>query len=212
MRKTASATPKWIKNNTEVEEFYNDSEYTNVIYNACWKNGLDRSRWDEVRNTVAIKFGQGKLKYDPTRGATLTTFIFTVAENAALSLLRSQHSDLFQDKDEAFLEKIGKEYKSCRMTEKEDDLLLVREALRRLHEKTGNKRNLEILLRYVVNGEKREVLAREYGVTADQVSLVKHRLLPQFQHYLEEVIKEDEQGRLRIGNISKINFLIRFLK
>lgn len=212
MRKTASATPKWIKNNAEVEEFYNDSEYTNVIYNACWKNGLDRSRWDEVRNTVAIKFGQGKLKYDPTRGATLTTFIFTVAENAALSLLRSQHSDLFQDKDEAFLEKIGKEYKSCRMTEKEDDLLLVREALRRLHEKTDNKRNLEILLRYVVNGEKREVLAREYGVTADQVSLVKHRLLPQFQHYLEEVIKEDEQGRLRIGNISKINFLIRFLK
>lgn len=65
MRKTASATPKWIKNNTEVEEFYNDSEYTNVIYNACWKNGLDRSRWDEVRNTVAIKFGQGKLKYGP---------------------------------------------------------------------------------------------------------------------------------------------------
>ena len=69
---------------------------------------------------------------------------------------------------------------------------------------------MEILVRFVLNGEKREELAEEYGVESDYISLVKTRYLPRLQKLVCEVKREDEEGNLRLSN-TDISFLKPYL-
>ena len=74
-----------------------------------------------------------------------------------------------------------------------------------------DKKTLEILVRFVVNRENREGLAREYGVENDYVSVVKTRYLKLFQALVGNVMREDEEGKLRFSN-NDISFLEPYMK
>lgn len=91
-----------------------------------------------------------------------------------------------------------------------DKQVIGEKALRRLTSETRDKTKVEILVRSVLNGEKREELAEEYGVEGDYVSPVKTRYLPRLQKLVGEVMKEDEEGKLTLSN-TDISYLKPYL-
>lgn len=126
--------------------------------------------------------------------------------------IRRQHPERVQDLDDKGWEQVGDGYESHYATEEKDERLLVKEGVRRLAKEMKDKTKLVLLLRYGLNDEDREALAKEYGVANDFVSLVKTRWLHRLQKHVREVLREDEAGELVLGDDSEIAFLKPYMK
>lgn len=100
MKKQSVAT--WTKSNSEIADFYENTKL--IVYKGCsiasWNGAtLRRADWDSVRNAVAIKYGNGKLEYNSSKGAKYSTFLCRVAKNCAIDHIRRLHPGLFTDLD-----------------------------------------------------------------------------------------------------------------
>ena len=202
MAKKVSAV--YVKSNEEVCNFIEENKL--VMFNAFRKAGLNRCDWEIALNDMARKFAEGKVNYDPNhkQGASMTTYVYTIAKNCALDMIRAQDNVVLDDET---WESIRDTRNSFGQIDTENAVVLVKEAFRRLAKDCRDKKKVEMLLRYVVNQEERVGLAEEYGVEFDYLSLVKNRWLPRLQQYVREVLREDEEGKLKLGDFSEINFL-----
>ena len=192
----------FVHSNAEIVRF--EKEYKLVIFQACKDAKLRRCDWEAVKNLVLEKYARGRIEYDPTKKAKPTTYYFKVARNCARDELRKQR---FVELDSKLEAEIRDERDLFAMMEKKDEQGIVVEAFKRLAMECRDKQKVQILLRYVVNGEERARLAEELGVTDDYVSLVKSRWLPCLQKLVRQVIQEDGDGRL---NFNKND--VRYLK
>ena len=193
--------------NSEIVRF--EKEFQLVIFSACKAAGLRRSDWEGVVNEMLLKYAMGLMEYDPTRGAKASSYYYKIARNKAKDFIRKQQR--FVELDDNEMEHVLDEHEPIAQVEIEDERLIVTEAIRRLVKEMRDRTKVEILIRYVVNKEKREDLAGEYGIDNDDVSLVKTRYLPRLQKLVKEVLKEDEEGRLKQSK-TDISFLKTYMK
>ncbi len=191
-----------VHSNAEIVRF--DKEYRLVIFQACKAATLRRCDWEAVENLVLEKYAQGRIEYDPMRKEKPTSYYYAIARNCAIDEVRKQRFAALDEKLEAG---IRDEHERFTMMEKEDEKKIVVEAFKRLAMECRDRQKVQILLRYVVNGEERTRLAEEFGVTDDFVSLVKNRWLPRLQKLVREVMQEDANGKLRFSTDD-----IRYLK
>ena len=192
--------------NAEVVSF--DRKYKSVFFDAFTKAGLRRCDWETVENILLEKYADGRIEYDPTGKAKPTTYYFVVARNCAIDELRKQR---FVELDDKEMSEIRDEHNSLALIDDKDERRFVEEAFRRFVAECRDKQKALILLRYVVNGEERARLAEELDMSNDLVSLVKNRWLPRLQKLLREILREDEEGRLRFSNID-IGFLKPYMR
>ena len=198
----------FVKGNTEVKKFVDS--YKPIIYRACHDAGLGCRDWDVVLNTMAIKYAEGRFGYDPSRGVKPTTYAYMVASCRAKDEIRRQHPERFTDVEDKDRENIADKGDNYAQMNRSDEMLIVCEALRRMVRLVHDKTKPEMLVRYVINGESREGLASEFGVTEDYVSLVKNRYLPRLQALVREVWQEDAEGRLNLSS-TDISFLKAYI-
>ena len=92
-----------------------------------------------------------------------------------------------------------------------DEKFVVTEALKRLVAEMHDKTKAEILVRFAINAETREDVARAYRVSPDYVSLVKTRYITRLQNFVRDVMKADEAGRLKLSD-TDICFLHPYMK
>ena len=178
-----------VPSNREIEDFVNRNR--RYVENACRKAGLCESEWDDVLQKIRGKFANGELKFDATRGARESTYVYRVAWNAADDERRRGHYDRYDDWDDKAVELIADARSGFGGLEREDERLVLTEALNRLAERCEEKK-VEILVRRVFHEEGREVLAREYGETPDYISCVVTRWLPRLKEHVSDVWREDE--------------------
>ncbi len=194
----------WTKTNAEIKNFIND--YKGIIFQACKTACLRSSDCEIVLNNVAMKFAEGQIEFDPTLVTKYSTYIYQVAKNCATDEIRRQHPERFQNMEDNDWECIADRHDGYGMTEADDETLVVKEALKRLVKEMHDKTKVEMLVRFVINGEERQDLANEYQVDVDYISLVKTRYLPRLRKLVKEVLKEDEAGILRPSK-TDISFL-----
>ena len=192
--------------NSKIVRF--EKEFKLVIFSACKAAGLRRCDWEGVVNEMLVKFSWGRIEYDTSRGAKATSYYYRIAKNVALDECRKQRLVELDDNE---MEHVLDEHEPISQAEIEDEWLIVTEAIRRLVKEMRDRAKVEILIRYVVNKEKREDLAEEYDIDNDDVSLVKTRYLPRLQKLVKEVLKEDEEGRLKRSK-TDISFLKPYMK
>jgi len=190
-----------VRSNAEIVRF--DKEYRPVIFRGCKAARLRRCDWEAVENLLLEEYAHGRIEYDP-QNAKPTGYYYAIAKNCAIDEVRKRR---FAELDEKLEAGIRDEHERFTMMEKEDEKKIVVEAFKRLAVECRDRQKIQILLRYVVNGEERARLAEEFGVTDDFVSLVKNRWLPRLQKLVREVMQEDANGKLRFSNAD-----IRFLK
>ena len=193
------AVAGFVRKNVDVAQVYKN--YKPVVYRACSDVNLRRCDWDVVLNNVAIKFAEGRVSYDASRGAKPTTYFYQVALNCAKDEIRRQHPERLKEMEEKDWNSIDDERDNHAQLNESDKKFVVMEALRRLFMKVQDKIKFELLVKYLFNGESREKLASEYNVTVDYVSLQKTRYLPQLQSLVKEVWQEDEEGRLKLTSV-----------
>ena len=123
----------YVHSNAEIENFIKENEL--IIYKGCslayWNNTtLRRADWDIVKDTVALKFANGTLNYNPSKNVKYSTFLCTVAKNCAIDEIRRQHPERVQDLDDKGWERVGDGYESHYATEEKDERILVKEGVR----------------------------------------------------------------------------------
>ena len=202
----------YVHTESEIVDFINENKP--IIFKAFNKAGLNHCEWDYALNTLLLKFAQGKIVFDKERGTKKSTYIFTIAYNTARDVVRQQHWERYEDLDDKKgWEGIRDEHYCPRRQQKaEDEKLVVKEALRRFYREMKDRTKIELLVRYVINGEKRTDLAKEYHVREDFVSLIQTRFLPKLQKLVKRVLKEDERGELKLGDTKEISFLKPYMK
>ncbi len=165
-----------------------------IIKKACADAGAP---YEEtlVKSEIMLRIAKGRLVYDPTRGAKESTFLYKVAYRIARDAIRRTHPERFVEMDDAQWEKVGGETCGRYAFEKEDARLITREALNRLATEC-DERTIELLVRYVMMEQEREVVASLLGMTPDNVSLVKNRWLPRLMNHARQVLREDKEGQL----------------
>ena len=196
--------PVYIHDNFEIVNF--DREYRLVIFKACADAGLRRGDWETVENLVLEKYAQGKIECDPTREAV--PYVYTIAKNCASDERRKQRLVEFEGNE---MLEICDERNHFAKFEKDDVRMIVEEAFRRLVSECRDKEKVQILLRYVVNGESRARIAEELGVESDYVSLVKNRWLPRLQALVRGIVKEEQGGKLKFST-TDIGFLKQYMR
>ena len=177
----------------EVADFV--KTYTGVIYKACSTTPLCRADWDTVVYEVAVKFADGRLEYDPSKKASMATFVYTVARNEAINTYMKSRPDRCTIKDPAEILELraGESFTEGRMTT-EDCLARANEALNRLSAGCRNPKRIAIFIRHVLFLEPREVVAKRFGVSINTVSMAKTHLLPKFRRHLDDIAEEEARG------------------
>ena len=197
----------FVHEDSEVVSFIN--EYKLIIYKACKDAWLRKCDWEIVENDMAIKYALGRIEYDPTRGVKASSYYYTIAWNSAKDQIRQQLR--FVELDDKEIEHVLDEQDLFAQITDKDKQLLFTEAFRRLAKEMRDKRKVEILYRYIF-GENRARLAKEYGIDNDDISLVRTRYFPRLQKLFIKVQREDEEGKLKIGDFSEISFLKKHIK
>lgn len=198
----------YVHTDAEIKKFIAGNKL--LIYKACKDAKIRHCDWDDVVNNVAIKYAEGKIDFDLTRGVKYSTYIYSIAFNSAIDALRKLHPERFQDLDDKGWKNIKDEHENNAYAD--DVKIIVSEALRRLAKEMRDKVKLELLVRYVFNEEKREDLSAEYKVENDYVSLIKTRYISRLQKHVRDVMQEDENGKLKLGDSSEVKFLKPYLK
>ena len=193
--------------NSEIVRF--EEDYKLIIFSACKAAGLRRCDWESVESEILLKYSMGLMEYDSTRGAKASSYYYMIAWCKARDFIRKQRRLVELDDNE--MEHVFDEHEPIVQTEIENERLMVTEAIRRLVKDMRDKTKVEILIRYVLSKENREDLAEEYDIDNDDVSLVKTRYLPRLQKLVKEVLKEDEEGRLKRSK-TDISFLKTYMK
>ena len=206
MAKNCSAD--FEKMNADVISFI--KEFKPLIFKASKYVGLRRCFWEGVLSEMAERFAEGRIKFDPTRGVKASTYVFLIAECVARDEIRRQHPERFEEMDDRAWENLGDERNGYARLDADDEKLIAMEAIRRLTKQIRDKVKIELLVRFVINKESRQELAREYGVSNDSVSLQKTRYLPRLQQLVRDVWMEDEEGKLKFSS-TDISFLTPYV-
>lgn len=183
--------------NEVVKVFY--ERYRALIIKACVNSRLGIHDAEDVVQEMLLMYCDGKFKFDPARGS-YSSFVYMKAHYCALDMRRKLHVDRHQDFEDKDWEQLPDEHNTQRRLDMSDDELIVGEALKRLARDTRDHSKIEILVRYVLKKEDREELAKAFGMTADNISVVKNRYLDQLQRFCREVMKDDYEGKLRFSN------------
>ena len=208
-----------VRSEREVEQFLNN--YRWLMESACTaagmhprtktpdgKVGADIER-NEVIEEVVIKYATGKWKYDPSKGTKESTYVYMKAYYTAKTRL-SRRPPEPNDEWDKIDESSRREFSYTR----NDARFVFREALNRLALECGREQ-LEILARFVLAEEDREKLAEEYShggkANADRVSVIKNRWLPRLLMHAKSVVREDEEGILKLSP-NRIAFLKPYIK
>ncbi len=186
-----------------------EEDYKLIIFSACKAAGLRRCDWEGVVNEMLLKYAMGLMEYDPTRGAKASSYYYKIARNKAKDFIKKQQRLVELDDNE--MEHVLDEHEPVVQTEIEDERLIVIEAIRRLVKEMRDKTKVEVLVRFVINGEERQDLANDFQVDVDYISLVKTRYLPRLQKLVKEVLKEDGEGRLKLTK-TDIGFLKPYMR
>ena len=197
----------FVHTDSEVVRFINECKL--IIYKACKDAWLRKCDWETVENDMAIKYALGRIEYDPTRGVKASSYYYKIARNSAKDQIRQQLR--FVELDDKEIEHVFDEHDLFAQITDKDKQLLFTEAFRRLAKEMRDKRKVEILYRYVF-GENRARLAKEYGIDNDDISLVRTRYFPRLQQLFIKVQREEEEGKLKIGDFSEISFLKKYIK
>ena len=208
-----------VRSEREVEQFLNN--YRWLMESACTaagmrprlktpdgKVGTDLER-DEVIEEVVIKYATGKWKYDPSTGTKESTYVYMKAYYTAKTHLSRRPPEPNDEWD-----KIDESSRRVFSNTRNDAQFVFREALNRLALECGREQ-LEILVRFVLAEEDRQKLAEEYSrggkANADRVSVIKNRWLPRLLMHAKCVVKEDEEGTLKLSP-NRIAFLKPYIK
>ncbi len=206
---TENASVFCAPSDSEIVRFVTETKP--YICSACDHAGLKRADWDDVINAMALKFANRTINFNPNRGTKFSTYIYRIAYNCARDEVRRQHPERFQEMEDQDWELVADGHDHSNWFDAHDDNVVVTEALRRLVKEMRDHQKVELLVRYVLNGEKREKLADEYGVENDFVSLVKSRYLSRLQKTVRAVQKQDNAGTLVLSN-TDISFLKPYMK
>ena len=211
----------FVKSDAEIIAFA--QKYKDIIMSVCSKLGLPASysnksgenlQREEVMQEMQILVGTGRLKYDPSKGAKESTFIYKVAKNVVLSLRRRPKSwvDMPDEDMDMVREKNDDGYYGHHDYALDDCRFFFREAIARMAEECSPE-VLEALVRFVLLEEDRSALAREYGYrSADGLSVLKTRWWPRLMAHVRNVVMEDAKGALKPAPTKRIEFLKRFVK
>ena len=224
-----------VRTNSEIVAF--QKKHHALIWSGCTAAGMPRSTGGKrgedlydhdreyVESRVLLRYATGSWNYDPSRGTSESTYVFTVARREALNYLyRQPHKRFEAEVEDEDWGKFGDSHEEFDYSQ-EDSRLVAREALARLSRECPPK-ELELLVRYVLverphdlgkPGEKREYrakLAKEYGYkNADSLSVIRNRWLPRLRAHVRNVLIEDNQGRLELSsNYDRISFLKPYLE
>ena len=192
--------------NSETVRF--NKQFKGLFYKAFKDHGLRFCDWDFVENLILEKYARGRIEFDPnykkgTRKAKRSSYYYTVAQNCAIDEIRTQRFIDLEDEEEAGIHDERNHFSKVVI---DDEPIIVEEAFRRLVTECHDRQKVQILLRYVVNGEDRARIAEELEVTDDYISLVKNRWLPRLPKLVREIIREDQEGRLQLSK-TDIGFL-----
>ena len=170
-------------------------EYKATIYNACSATCLCRADWDAVVCEVAVKYANGKMEFDPSKNASMKTFVYKVARNEAVNAWKKYktHHFVATDPEEITAKHDDETVTEVRMA-KEDSVLRANEALNRLSAGCRNPKRIAIFIRHVLFLEPREAVARRFRVSVNTVSMAKTHLLPKFRRHLDDIAEEEAKG------------------
>ena len=76
----------FVHTDSEIVRFIED--YKLIIYKACKDAWLRKCDWEIVESDMAIKFAQGRIEYDPTRGVKASSYYYKIAWNCAKDQIR----------------------------------------------------------------------------------------------------------------------------
>lgn len=175
----------------EIADFV--KEYRGVICRACASTGLCRADWEAVVYDVAVKYADGRMEYDPSKNAAMSTYVYAIARREAINTWKKSKAGRCIVTDPGDIVFQGGWFSETRMS-KEDCVLRINEALNRLSAGRRNPQRIAIFIRHAILQESRESVARRFGVSIDTVSMAKHNLLPKFGGHLKAIAEEEAKG------------------
>ena len=175
----------------EITDFINEHKAT--VYAACGACGLCEADWDGVLYAVGLKYARGKMEFDPSKKASMSTFVYKVSQNEAINAWKK--NKYYHYAEPASEEKKPKEdgVSEHNMAE-EDCWLRINEALNRLSARRRAPEQIVIFIRHAIFQEPRDVVAEKLDVTPGRVSMTKNRLLPKFKRLLDTIAEEEAKG------------------
>ena len=188
----------------EVSDFI--KKYTNTIYKACSSTPLCEADWNVVVSEVGLKYACGKLEFDASKKAAMSTFVYTVARNDALNEWKRCKANHFSVTDPMVLagteggvqtdavDDVKQQIFFEESMSREDCWLRINEALNRLSAECRTPGRIAIFIRHVFFREPRDVVAKRFNVTANTVSVTKSRLLKGLKRHLKTIAEEEAKG------------------
>ena len=187
-----------------------DRDYGHIMLKAARSVGLEYNLCLDVKQEVMFDFYTRRPgRFNPAR-ASLSSFLWIAARSKALDFKRKMHDGRLSIVEDTELLSVCDAI-HCKNTTVmvgcEEAKMILCEALRRLYCGVVSEKQIRIFAMYVVAKMERETVAALTGERGDYVSLVKNRLYGKFLAHLEDIEREDLEGRLKLSAKS-----IAFLK
>ena len=197
---TRSLSEQEINNLTQ--EFLNN--YTVVIKAAAGNAQLDAYYYDDLVSQMAEKYSSGQLAFDPARNTKDTTYIYRIARNAAIDILRKNNPWINaspideNDPDNSDFE--TPDYGSVPEYEVEDTKKILCQTFDYLENRYHfSKKNLKLFLEWNLTHVPVRELAEKYKLNPNRLSNQLSRIKKAYCTVYKELRKKENDGTLKLS-------------
>ena len=207
---TRSLSEQEINNLTQ--EFLN--KYTVVIKAAAGNAQLDSYYYDDLVSLMAVKYSSGQLVFDPARNTKDTTYIYRIARNAAIDIIRKNNpwanvSTIDENDPDSPGSKIP-DYGSLPDHEVEDTMKILCQTFDCLENQYHfSKKNLKLFLEWNLTQVSARELAEKYGLNKDYLSNQFSKIKKAYCSVYKELRKKEDDGTLKLSvNLADYDWVV----
>jgi len=197
---TRSLSEQEINNLTQ--EFLNN--YTVVIKAAAGNAQLDSYYYDDLISQMAVKYSSGQLVFDPARNTKDTTYIYRIARNAAIDIIRKNNpwinASVIDENDPNSPDFDTPDYGSVPEYEVEDTKIILCQTFDCLENQYHfSKKNLKLFLEWNLAHVPVRELAEKYKLNPNRLSNQLSRIKKAYCTVYKELRKKENDGTLRLS-------------
>ena len=197
---TRSLSEQEINNLTQ--EFLNN--YTVVIKAAAGNAQLDSCYHDDLVYQIAVKYSNGQLVFDPARNTKDTTYIYRIARNAAIDIIRKNNPWInafpIDENDPNSPDFDTPDYGSVPDYEVEDTKKILCQTFDFLENHYHfSKKNLKIFLEWNLTHVPVRELAEKYGLNPNRLSNQLSKIKKAYCMVYKDLRKKENDGTLKLS-------------
>ena len=185
-----------------VQEFLNN--YTVVIKAAAGNAQLDSYYHDDLVSLIAVKYSNGQLAFDPARNTKDTTYIYRIARNAAIDIMRKNNpwtnSTTIDENDPNSSDFDTPDYGSVPTYEVEDTKKILCQTFDCLENQYHfSKKSLKLFLEWNLTHVPVRELAEKYEMNPNRLSNQLSKIKKAYCTVYKELRKKEDDGTLMLS-------------